>query len=72
LHTREQAADAVLDDYFKTVDILSEVAGTIREPDEPELRERGLKKIFSILQKIILINCNEKIISNLFHIHRLF
>ena len=52
MHTREQAADAVLEDYFKTVDILSEVAGTIREPDEPELRERGLKKIFPYYRRL--------------------
>lgn len=66
----EQAADAVLDDYFKTVDILSEVAGTIREPDEPELRERGLKKIFFQNHDYVIlfeIDGNEAVIVYIFH-----
>lgn len=42
----EQAYKAVKNDYYETLERLSELAGIIRDPDEPELLERGLKKIF--------------------------
>lgn len=40
-----QAYDAVREDYTRTLKKLRNLAGSIREPDEPELVKRGLKKI---------------------------
>lgn len=37
----EQAYDAVEEDYFKTIEELSRVAGSLQDPPDPELRERG-------------------------------
>ena len=41
----EQAYDAVETDYYDTLEELSNVAGAIQEPDEPELKSRGLRRI---------------------------
>lgn len=41
----KQAYDAVKADYKRTLKKLWDLAGSIRDPDEPEFRERGLKKI---------------------------
>ena len=41
----KQAYEAVKEDYRNTLTRLSNIAGSIGEPDEDELRIRGLKKI---------------------------
>lgn len=40
-----QAASAVLDDYDKTIDKLSEVAGRLKYLEDPELADIGYRKI---------------------------
>ncbi len=42
----EQAYDAVLEDYFETVDHLSRVAGSRPDLLKKELAERGLKEMY--------------------------
>ena len=51
----EQAYDAVLADYYETIDRLSDMAGTIRTPDEPELVERDLKKMLFLHHDYVVL-----------------
>ena len=51
----EQAYDAVETDYYDTLEELSNVAGAIQEPDEPELKSRGLRRIHFLRHKYIMI-----------------
>ncbi|MBQ6442380.1 MAG: type II toxin-antitoxin system RelE/ParE family toxin [Lachnospiraceae bacterium] len=51
----EQAYDAVEEDYFKTIEELSRVAGSLQDPPEPELRERGLKRIHFLKHDYVML-----------------
>ena len=41
----EQAANAVLEDYDETIDILATVAGRLKLLEDPEFAEKGYRKI---------------------------
>lgn len=66
----EQAYDAVEEDYFKTIEELSRVAGSLQDPPEPELRERGLKRIHFLKHDYVMlywIDGDEAVIVYIFH-----
>ena len=50
-----QAYKAVKADYRETLKRLQDLAGSIRPPEEPELVERGLKKILFDKHKYFLL-----------------
>ena len=66
----EQAYDALLEDYYDTVDELSRVAVALKMPSDPELSSRGLKKIFFKKHKYVmlyLMDGDEVIVVYIFH-----
>ena len=66
----KQAARNVMEDYRETRQVLEKVAGSIREPDSIELKERGLKRInFRKHDYFILfrIDGDVALITNIFH-----
>ena len=66
----EQAYDAVLDDYFKTIDNLSRMAGSIHESFKPELKKRGLREIFFTEHDYVLLywlDGDEAVVLYMFH-----
>ncbi len=40
-----QAAQALFDDYRETRSVLANIAGSLADPDEEKLKQRGLKRI---------------------------
>ena len=65
-----QAAANVLDDFEKTKMSLSDVAGSLREPDSEKLKKRGLKRINFIDHNYFMLYCivnGDVYITNIFH-----
>lgn len=64
----EQAAIALLDDYDKTVDLLADLAGTLKPLDDPELSNyrkiRLLKHNYYLLYRI---QGNIAVVDRIFH-----
>ena len=48
---REDSYEAVKNDYYETIDSLANVAGSLPEPLEPKLLQRGLKEIHFLHHK---------------------
>lgn len=66
----EQAFDAVLDDYYETVEQLSSVAGSIHVSFKPELAERGLKEIHFLRHDYVMlymVDGDEAVVVYIFH-----
>lgn len=66
----EQAYDAVEEDYYDTLEELSNVAGAIQEPNEPELKSRGLKRLHFLRHKYVMLywlDGNEAVVVYIFH-----
>ncbi len=66
----EQAYEEVKKDYFETLDNLSNIAGSIAEPKEEKLLERGLKRIHFLRHRYIMlykVDGDEAIVVYIFH-----
>ncbi|MBQ6133787.1 MAG: type II toxin-antitoxin system RelE/ParE family toxin [Lachnospiraceae bacterium] len=66
----EQAYDAVKKDYHDTIDELSKVAGAHQEPPEPELAERGLKRMHFLRHNYVMLyemDGDEAVVDYIFH-----
>lgn len=66
----EQAYDAVEEDYYDTLKELSNVAGAIQEPNEPELNSRGLRRIHFLRHRYVMLywlDGNEAVVVYIFH-----
>lgn len=66
----KQAAGNVMRDYQKTKKILSDIAGSIREPESEALKSRNLKRLnFGNHDYFLLfrIDGDKAIVTNIFH-----
>ena len=66
----EQAFDAVLDDYYKTIDQLTRVAGSIKVSEKPELAERGLREMYFQRHDYVMLywmDGDEAVVVYIFH-----
>ena len=66
----EQAFDAVLEDYYDTVNQLAYMAGTIHDSHKPELAERGLKEMHFAHHDYVmlyLLEGDEAVVVYIFH-----
>ncbi|MBR1633806.1 MAG: type II toxin-antitoxin system RelE/ParE family toxin [Lachnospiraceae bacterium] len=66
----EQAYNAVLEDYYDTIDELSRVAGSLHLSSDPELSRRGLKEMFFIRHRYVMlyyIGGDEAVVVYIFH-----
>ena len=66
----EQAYDAVKQDYYETIDELSNIAGSHQEPPEKELAERGLKRMHFLHHKYVMLyemDGDEAVVTYIFH-----
>lgn len=65
-----QAAESLIRDFDETVDTLSHIAGSIREPDSEVLKTRNLKRLnFGKHDYFLLfrIDGSKAIVTNIFH-----
>lgn len=66
----EQAAKNLLDDFEQTMQTLQMVAGSLKDCENPRLRERGYKRIDFISHRYFMlyrIEGNKAIIDSIFH-----
>ena len=66
----KQAAKSVMLDYNNTIKVLSNIAGSIREPENKLLQERQLKRLNLLKHDYYLlfkISENTAIVTNVFH-----
>lgn len=66
----EQAAKSVWEDFCQTRDSLQIIAGSIKQPEQPYLRERNLKRVnFQSHNYFLLFTIQDDvvIITNVFH-----
>ena len=66
----EQAYDALLEDYYDTIDELSRVAAALKAPLDTELSSRGLKEICFKRHRYVmlyLIEGDEAVVVYIFH-----
>ncbi|MBQ4463176.1 MAG: type II toxin-antitoxin system RelE/ParE family toxin [Eubacterium sp.] len=66
----EQAYYAVKDDYYKTIEKLADIAGSLQEPIELELESRGLKRIHFLNHRYIMlyeVDGEEAVVVYIFH-----
>ena len=54
-----QAADAYLDDYDETLEILSKSAGSLKIGEHPLMKSRGLRRINFVRHNYFLVYYNE-------------
>ena len=65
-----QAAKNVMDDFRATRKKLSDVAGSLADPDSDKLKERGLKRINFLKHNYFILFCikdDKAIVTNVFH-----
>ncbi|MBQ6502915.1 MAG: type II toxin-antitoxin system RelE/ParE family toxin [Flexilinea sp.] len=65
-----QAADSLIQDFDKTLKTLSNIAGSLRDPDSEVLKTRNLKRLNFRSHDYFLLFCIEEdivIVTNIFH-----
>ena len=66
----EQAYNAVLEDYYDTIEELSRVAGSLQIPSDPELSRRGLREMFFLKHRYVMLymmDQDEAVVVYIFH-----